>query len=70
MRKIELRRRGEAWAVRAKELDGSGMEYVFDSKNQARFFAAVLRMGPADAAHPARPPAEHPPAGRSTADRL
>lgn len=46
MRKIELRRKGEGWSVRVREDDGSGMEYQFDSKNQARFFAAVMRMGP------------------------
>lgn len=46
MRKIELRRRVDGWSVRARNGDGSGVEYRFDSKNQARFFAAVMRMGP------------------------
>lgn len=32
--------------MRARRQDGTGMEYRFESKNQARFFAAVMRMGP------------------------
>lgn len=32
--------------MRARKADGTGMEYRFESKNQARFFAAVMRMGP------------------------
>lgn len=46
MTRIELRRKADGWTVRARKADGTGMEYRFESKNQARFFAAVMRMGP------------------------
>jgi hypothetical protein len=55
MQKVELRRKGDGWAVRVRIEDGTGMEYQFDSKNQARFFAAVLRMGPRELPTHGRP---------------